>query len=89
MRLTVTWLRRVIKRDFSIQFGREQLTSYGGLELLRRFLVLSDLRGAYPVRVCGTAAGRRLWRKSVDIVSDRPLGSRCPPTGGPTALCGQ
>jgi hypothetical protein len=34
----------VIKRDFSIQFGREQLTSYGGLELLRRFLVLIDLR---------------------------------------------
>ena len=44
MRLTVTRLRRVIKRDFSIQFGREQLTSYGGLELLRRFLVLIDLR---------------------------------------------
>lgn len=44
MRLTVTRLRRVIKRDFSIQFGREQLTSYGGLELLRRFLVLLDLR---------------------------------------------
>jgi hypothetical protein len=29
----------VIKRDFSIEFGREQLTSYGGLELLCRFLV--------------------------------------------------
>ena len=43
MRLTVTRLRR-IKRDFSIQFGCEQLTSYGGLELLRRFLVLIDLR---------------------------------------------
>ena len=39
MRLTVARLRRVIKRDFSIEFGREQLTSYGGLELLRRFLV--------------------------------------------------
>lgn len=44
MRLTVARLRRVIKRDFSIQFGREQLTSYGGLELLRRFLVLIGLR---------------------------------------------
>ena len=44
MRLTVRRLRRVIKRDCSIQFGREQLTSYGGLELLRRFLVLIDLR---------------------------------------------
>lgn len=37
MRLTVARLRRVIKRDLSIEFGREQLTSYGGLELLRRF----------------------------------------------------
>jgi len=37
MRLTVARLRRVIKRDLAIEFGREQLTSYGGLELLRRF----------------------------------------------------
>jgi hypothetical protein len=44
MRLTVARLRRVIKRDFAIQFGREQLTSYGGLELLRRFLVLIGLK---------------------------------------------
>jgi len=44
MRLTVARLRRVIKRDFSIQFGREQLTSYGGLELLRRFLGLIGLK---------------------------------------------
>ena len=44
MRLTVARLRRVIKRDFSIQFGREQLTSYGGLELLRRFFDLIGLK---------------------------------------------
>jgi hypothetical protein len=44
MRLTVARLRRVIKRDFSIQFGREQLTSYGGLELLRRFWGLIGLK---------------------------------------------
>lgn len=44
MRLTVARLRRVIKRDFSIQFGREQLTSYGGLELLRRFFGLIGLK---------------------------------------------
>jgi hypothetical protein len=44
MWLTVARLRRVINRDLSIQFGREQLTSYGGLELLRRFLVLIGLR---------------------------------------------
>jgi hypothetical protein len=44
MRLTVARLQRVIKRDFSIQFGREQLTSYGALELLRRFLGLIGLQ---------------------------------------------
>jgi hypothetical protein len=41
---TVARLRQRIKRDFSIQVGREQLTSYGGLELLRHFLVLIGLR---------------------------------------------
>src|SRR5271157_3401499 len=37
MRLRVTGLGRVVKRDLGIEFGREQLTSYGGLELLRRY----------------------------------------------------
>ena len=29
-------LRQVVNRDLPIEFGREHLTSYGGLELLRR-----------------------------------------------------
>src|SRR6266849_4587651 len=37
MRLRVAGLKRVVKRDLGIEFGREQLTSYGGLELLRRY----------------------------------------------------
>jgi hypothetical protein len=53
MRLTVARLRWVSKRDFSIQFGREQLTSYGGLELLRRFLVLIGLKARFQ---CAFAA---------------------------------
>ncbi len=56
MRLTVARLRRVIKRDFSIQFGREQLTSYGGLELLRRFFQLIRLNA----RIQCAFAGQRL-----------------------------
>ncbi len=36
MRLKVAGLGRVVKRDLGIEFGREQLTSYGGLE--RRFV---------------------------------------------------
>src|SRR6185295_3192933 len=37
MRLTVAGLRRVVKRDLEIQFTDEQLTSYAGLELVRRY----------------------------------------------------
>src|SRR5437667_6058649 len=56
MGLTVARLRRVIKRDFSLQFGREQLTSYGGLELLRRFFGLIGLKA----RIQCALAGQRL-----------------------------
>ena len=38
MRLSVASLRRVVKRDLTIQFVPQALTSYGGLELLRRYL---------------------------------------------------
>src|SRR5262249_9034503 len=38
MRLSVGTLRQVVKRDLSIAFVPQQLTSYGGLELLRRYL---------------------------------------------------
>src|SRR5262245_28678874 len=38
MRLSVGTLRQVVKRDLAIEFAPQQLTSYGGLELLRRYL---------------------------------------------------
>jgi Transposase DDE domain group 1 len=38
MRLSVGTLRQVVKRDLPIAFVPQQLTSYGGLELLRRYL---------------------------------------------------
>ncbi len=38
MRLSVGTLRQVVKRDLSIAFVPQQLTSYGGLELLRRYV---------------------------------------------------
>jgi hypothetical protein len=37
MRLTIASLRRVVKGDLAIQFVPQALTSYGGLELLRRY----------------------------------------------------
>ncbi len=43
MRLTVARLRRVVKVDLPIEFVPQQLTSYGGLELLRRYFRLLGL----------------------------------------------
>src|SRR5260370_16994457 len=43
MRLRVSGLRRVVKRNLGIEFGREQLTSYGGLELLRQYFEIISL----------------------------------------------
>ena len=43
MRLSVGTLRQVVKRDLSIAFVPQQLTSYGGLELLRRYVRRLDL----------------------------------------------
>jgi len=43
MRLTVAKLRRVVKADLPIAFVPQQLTSYGGLELLRRYFHLLGL----------------------------------------------
>jgi hypothetical protein len=50
MRLSVRSLRRVVKRDLPIEFVPQELTSYGGLELVRRYLhqldVMTRLRRA-------------------------------------------
>jgi hypothetical protein len=43
MPLSVASLRRVVKRDLTIQFVPQALTSYGGLELLGRYLHRIDL----------------------------------------------
>src|SRR3972149_1751027 len=44
MRLSVASLRRGVKGDLTIQFVPQALTSYGGLELLGRYLRQIDLR---------------------------------------------
>ena len=56
MRLKVTRLWRVIKRELPIQFGREQLTSYGGLELVRRYFQFIGLNARIR-RALGKHAG--------------------------------
>ncbi len=43
MRLRLSELRRRIKGDLRVEFVRQELTSYSGLELLRRYFALLDL----------------------------------------------
>lgn len=43
MRLSVTSLRRLVKRKLPIEFVEQELTSYSGLELLRRYLRQHDV----------------------------------------------
>jgi len=43
VRLRIASLRRAVKGDLRIEFVRQDLTSYGGLELLRRYFRLLDL----------------------------------------------
>ena len=43
MRLRIASLRRAVKGDLRIEFIRQDLTSYGGLELVRRYFRLLDL----------------------------------------------
>src|ERR687897_2988424 len=43
MRLSLGTLRQVVKRDLPIAFVPQQLTSYGGLELLRRYVRRIDV----------------------------------------------
>ncbi len=43
MRLRIDSLRRTVKGDLRIEFVQQDLTSYGGLELLRRYFRLLDL----------------------------------------------
>jgi hypothetical protein len=44
MRLKVRRLWQAIKQELPIQFGHEQLTAYGGLELVRRYFQLIELK---------------------------------------------
>ena len=56
MRLSVASLRRLVKRPLHVEFTHQELTSYSGLELLRRYLRQLDL----PQRLraaCATTGG--------------------------------
>src|SRR6266481_6328790 len=64
MRLSVANLRRMVKRPLHVEFGPQQLTSYSGLELLRRYLRQCDLPSRLRAACASTGGdyvgGRRL-----------------------------
>jgi hypothetical protein len=43
MHLNVASMRRLVKRKLHVEFGRQELISYSGLELLRRYLRQRDV----------------------------------------------
>src|ERR1700674_1373834 len=56
MRLKVRRLWQGVKQKLPIQFGHDQLTSYGGLELVRRYFQLIELKARIR-RALGKHAG--------------------------------
>src|SRR5260370_5267036 len=71
MRLSVTSLRRMVKRPLHVEFGPQQLTSYSGLELLRRYLRQHDLPSRLRVACAapgGDYRGGRLPRLALPLV---------------------
>src|SRR5712664_1998757 len=68
MRLSVASLRRLVKRPLHVEFTHQELTSYSGLELLRRYLRQRDVPQrlrAVPRRagtMVGAASPCSCWR---------------------------
>ena len=55
MRLSVGSLRRMVQRPLHVEFTHQALTSYSGLELLRRYLRQIDL--PRRLRAAGATTG--------------------------------
>jgi len=53
VRLSKDRIRARIESDLPITFGAERLTAYGGLELVRRFVVALDLRRRLETTLAG------------------------------------
>src|SRR5881628_2837894 len=84
MRLSVGTLRQVVKRDLSIAFVPQQLTSYGGLELLRRYvrrLALPRRLQAACAALGGDYGGARLALLSCPSPEPHPTRLRTAPSG--------
>src|SRR4029450_6146340 len=78
MRLSVASLHRVVKRDLPIEFAPQELTSYGGLELLRRYLQRVDLPGRLRRVLTGLGSDYGSARLSLLVLALLYVGGRRP-----------
>ena len=76
MRLKIATLRRVVKRDLAIEFVPQALTSYGGLELLRRYLRRIDLTARLRAAFAGLASDYGSPRLALVLVALFYVGAR-------------
>ena len=76
MRLSVASLRRVVKGDLRIEFVRQDLTSYGGLELLRRYVCRLGLRPRLGVACAAVSSDYGGTRLALLIMSLFYVGAR-------------
>src|SRR4029453_7036669 len=83
MRLSVASLHRVVKRDLPIEFAPQELTSYGGLELLRRYLQRVDLPGRLRRVLTGLGSDYGSARLSLLVLALLAVGRARVPTARP------
>ena len=81
MRLTVARLRRVVKADLPIEFVPQQLTSYGGLELLRRYFRLLGLHRRIRQAFSGYGLGGDYGAGRLVLLVIGAVRGRRPPPG--------
>jgi len=76
MRLNVASLRRLVKGNLHVEFVRQDLTSYSGLELLRRYLRHIDLPGRLRAACAATGSDYSASRLALLVLGLFYLGAR-------------
>ena len=76
MRLNVTSLRRLVKGKLHVEFVRQDLTSYSGLELLRRYVRQLDLPHRLRAALAATGGDYGGSRLALLIVALLFVGAR-------------
>src|SRR6266403_4456084 len=76
MRLSVASLRRLVKRPLHVEFTHQELTSYSGLELLRRYLRQRDVPQRLRAACAPTGGGYGGGRLALLVLALLYVGAR-------------